>query len=261
MIAKIIAYGTDRAQARRRLIRAVEDTHIVGVMTNKLFLRQTLKNDQFARGEATTRFIGDNFPDGFRDPTPPSFELIALAAVLPADSGGAGWRSNAWTSHLTRLSLGAEKFCVTLFRSAQGWDVAAEGRHSVMRIERTADRVRFCCNNRVRTARYYIRGDSVELDTGDHQYHFLDVTYQAAVPVAGSAENTIRAPMSGMVVTVAVGTGDVVEPGGVLVVLEAMKMVHQIRAPAGGRIQSVRVVTGAHVAARDILITLQTGAL
>ena len=61
MIAKLIAYGDTRDEARQRLIRALDDTVIFGVPTNRAFLRAMLAHPAFAAGEATTAFIEDHF--------------------------------------------------------------------------------------------------------------------------------------------------------------------------------------------------------
>ena len=60
MIAKIIAYGAAREEARRRLIHGLEQTVAFGVTTNQAFLSPCLAHPVFARGEATTAFIANH---------------------------------------------------------------------------------------------------------------------------------------------------------------------------------------------------------
>src|SRR5699024_3611961 len=47
MLAKIIAYGHDRDDARRRLIRALDATAVFGLRTNIGFLRRLLASEEF----------------------------------------------------------------------------------------------------------------------------------------------------------------------------------------------------------------------
>ena len=68
--------------------------------------------------------------------------------------------------------------------------------------------------------------------------------------------NTVRAAMPGLVVSVAVRTGDVVAAGQALAVLEAMKMQNPVRAPRGGRIARVFVTAGALVEGGAPLVEL-----
>jgi geranyl-CoA carboxylase alpha subunit len=61
MIAKLIAHGDDRAQACRMLASAVQDSTLLGVNNNKLFLQNILRHPVFLAGEATTAFIEQHF--------------------------------------------------------------------------------------------------------------------------------------------------------------------------------------------------------
>jgi biotin carboxyl carrier protein len=63
--------------------------------------------------------------------------------------------------------------------------------------------------------------------------------------------------MPGRVVRLAVETGQKVEVGDVLLVLEAMKMENEIRAEAAGSVASVAVQAGASVAAGDTLLVIE----
>ena len=68
MIAKIIAYSPNsRAEAVKLLHRALSDTVIFGVKTNRSFLREICKTADFLSGNTTTHFIAKNFPAGFSE--------------------------------------------------------------------------------------------------------------------------------------------------------------------------------------------------
>ena len=58
MIAKVIAYGPDRATALARLDRALADTAILGLTTNIGFLRALIGRDDVRAGEMDTGLIG-----------------------------------------------------------------------------------------------------------------------------------------------------------------------------------------------------------
>ena len=76
-------------------------------------------------------------------------------------------------------------------------------------------------------------------------------------PKAGFAENVLRAPMPGLVVSVNVGVGDLVEEGQVVCVLESMKMQMAIHAPKAGRVEGVAVAANENVEKDAVLITLE----
>ncbi len=76
-----------------------------------------------------------------------------------------------------------------------------------------------------------------------------------------STEREVRAPIPGVILTVAVQPGASVTPGQELCVLEAMKMRNPICAGRAGIIQTVHVTAGKHVQHREVLMEFadQTG--
>ena len=121
MLAKIIAYGENREEARRRLVRAVEDSHLLGIKDNRAFLAAILRNDIFINGEATTAFIGEDFnDDASLKPLTAQAKEVALAATLFAvaknghqngnKNSGTGWQNNNVGSRVLKLSCEDEVF-------------------------------------------------------------------------------------------------------------------------------------------------------
>lgn len=75
-----------------------------------------------------------------------------------------------------------------------------------------------------------------------------------AAPAAGGPGNAVLAPIPGVIVSVAVKTGDTVTFGQELCLLEAMKMKNQIRANRAGTIAAVRVAPGDSVRHSQVLV-------
>ncbi|MBM3123224.1 MAG: acetyl-CoA carboxylase biotin carboxyl carrier protein subunit, partial [Chloroflexi bacterium] len=75
-----------------------------------------------------------------------------------------------------------------------------------------------------------------------------------AAPPPFNAEREVRAPIPGVILSVAVQPGASVTPGQELYVLEAMKMRNPISAGRAGIIQAVHVSPGAHVQHRQVLM-------
>jgi urea carboxylase len=57
MLAKLIAHGATREEARRRLATALNATRLHGIVTNLDFLRRIIASERFIKGASTTRFL------------------------------------------------------------------------------------------------------------------------------------------------------------------------------------------------------------
>lgn len=77
----------------------------------------------------------------------------------------------------------------------------------------------------------------------------------AAAPVPAGAE-TVKCPMPGKILSVAVTAGQAVKKGDLLCVLEAMKMQNEIYAPHDATVSEVRVAANQTVATGDALVVL-----
>jgi acetyl-CoA/propionyl-CoA carboxylase biotin carboxyl carrier protein len=58
LIAKLVAWGRDREEARRRMLRALDQYEVAGVPTTIPFHRYVLMHDDFVQGRITTPFVG-----------------------------------------------------------------------------------------------------------------------------------------------------------------------------------------------------------
>ncbi|MDQ6931231.1 MAG: carbamoyl phosphate synthase, partial [Candidatus Eremiobacteraeota bacterium] len=72
-----------------------------------------------------------------------------------------------------------------------------------------------------------------------------------------AAGNDVRSPMHGVVVELAVGTGDTVNTGQVVAVIEAMKMMNEVRAHKDGTVARVHATQGETVEAQAPLVTIE----
>src|SRR6267143_451148 len=111
MIAKIISHGATRDEARGKLIVGLEQLAAFGVTTNQGFLISCLRHPAFARGEATTAFIGRHRAELLAPRADEGADAAFAALVLYATSPHAPpWRSGrslAATFPLaTRIELG-----------------------------------------------------------------------------------------------------------------------------------------------------------
>ncbi len=88
----------------------------------------------------------------------------------------------------------------------------------------------------------------------DERRHAVRGMIGAGAAASGPVE--VKAPMPGLIVTVEVEPGAVVEKGQGLVVIEAMKMENELKAPAAGRVAEVRAESGRKVEKDETLLVI-----
>jgi geranyl-CoA carboxylase alpha subunit len=229
MIAKVIASGATREEARRRLIKALRDTVVLGPTTNRHFLIRLLEHPEFAAGQATTAFLGKR---SFAVPELTDEHWNAAASLLWQQSATRypanlrGWRNSNPEPTPFRLAVGDKE------RSLALTEACATAHPHV------------------------IDGNDIVIDFDGLTVRFQDRTYMPPASAAAGSDGRLRAPMDGRIVAIKVAAGDKVVRGQTLVVLEAMKIQHQLKAALDAQVESVAVQEGQQVANRTVLVTM-----
>lgn len=82
MLAKLIAYGNNRAEAIERLLRAINEYEVVGVKTTLSFGKFVLTHPDFTSGKFDTNFVAKNYlPEYLKAETEDEMEITALIAA------------------------------------------------------------------------------------------------------------------------------------------------------------------------------------
>jgi geranyl-CoA carboxylase alpha subunit len=271
MIAKVIAFGDDREQARRRLIRALEDCTVLGIPTNRAFLIDCLIHEKFADGSATTAFIETHFPAERLAHARPDSGVTALAAVLlyrhtqlDVPPLLADWRSTGPApvplllddgnarSRVAVTALGDNRYEVSL----------PDGTHTLAFVTTENGRVLYELDGLRQEAHYAFDGDTLHLAVGRITLRVEDRTLSSAAEThTGASDGRVLACMNGIVRAVHVRADEQVTRGQPLVILEAMKMEHVITAPMDGRVRKLTASIGKPVANRELLMELEPVAL
>jgi 3-methylcrotonyl-CoA carboxylase alpha subunit len=260
MIAKLIVWGADRAQALARLDAALRDTHIVGLSTNVAFLRRVVNSRAFAGADLDTALIERERDALFNTGALPleqaaagvaAHTLAAEAALEGADpwSRRDGWRIFGGARRRIELQVGKARHIAFLERlhdgalrltvGEQGWRFTAkslgEGRHDVLLGEQRL------------TLTVYAQGEKVAVfgAAGTLELQEIDPIAHAG---EGAAEGgRLTAPMPGKVIAFLAAAGDVVTSGQPLAVMEAMKMEHTLAAPRDGTVAELLYAVGDQV--------------
>ena len=92
MLSKLIAFAPTREQARRRLLRALDEYFVGGIRTNLALFRRILGDKRFIAGELSTGFLDRLLLEPFRSNGAGDEELRSVAAIAAAmfQNGGNG---------------------------------------------------------------------------------------------------------------------------------------------------------------------------
>ena len=255
MVAKVIAHGHSREEARRRLIRGLAGTTLLGVPNNRGFLLDVLRHDNFRDGAATTAFIPTHFPDPQRPQ--PDATARALAAVLLYRHGAReqiGWRPASPMAVAIDLRSGNMQYPCRVMAAADGYRVELGDEVVELTLSSIQDAwIRFESGGILQGAAFAFDGDDLHLDLAGVSHGFFESTPALASAKGRDGNGRLTAPMAGRIVAVRARVGDDVVKGQILVILEAMKMEHEIKAPGDGVLGSVLVATGDQVEPKQIL--------
>ncbi|MFJ4784389.1 acetyl/propionyl/methylcrotonyl-CoA carboxylase subunit alpha [Streptomyces sp. NPDC088794] len=250
MLAKVVAHAPTRAEAVRRLSGALENAVVHGPVTNRDLLVRSLRHKEFTTAQMDTGFY-DRHLTTLTEPAPdPHAPLAAALADAHGRSRfGGGWRNLASQPQLKRYAANGTEHEVQYRHTREG--LTADG---VRVVHADADLVVLEVDGvrrKFEVARY---GDQVYVNTTA-----LTALPRFPLPTAQLAPGSLVAPIPGTVVKIAEGlkVGAAVQAGDPLLWLEAMKMQHKIEAPVTGTLTALHAVTGQQVEPGSLLAVVQ----
>ncbi len=261
MIAKILARGATREEARARLVRAVSDARVVveGGMTNKGFLLDVLEHPEFRKGGIPTNWLDGT---GLAAAPKPAIEALIVAAIetyqlerqtvranffaaaargrpreIPPSSGAEFDLVYAGESYRLRLfAIGGWNYRVHLGERVLQVSLLEQGPYSGLLVIGE------------RRLQVLVSGSEVEMRVElDGRLH------RVLCDVGGK----VRAPSPALLIEVAVKPGQRVEAGARLGIFEAMKTETAFFAPVAGVVREVLARPGERVSAGDVILVIE----
>ena len=280
LLAKVVAHGGDRAEALRRLDRALGELTVLGVGTNAGFLRRLLHDGDVRAGTLDTGLVGRRLTALTPGPAPDHALIVAALHHLATleRTGGTGdvvrgsrtsarsvfdqpggWRIGdpAWT--VLRLRGAGTAATVRIRGTAREADVAV-GEVDPVRVRARTDGAVWRVEVAGRHRRYRVaeQGDVIWVGAaGDAWALRREERLEAARHAHAPAGGPVPAPMPGSVVAVEAREGEQVSTGQVLAVIEAMKMEHQVVAPVDGVVKDIAVRPGDQVDIEQVLLVVE----
>lgn len=276
MISKVIAYAENRDVAIDKLRLALDKYYIRGVGHNIAFLSDVLKSQRFKSGDISTKYIEEEYPDGFHGG---SLSLgawnIMIAVATTIHSCEVGRQSTisgkmnedaSAFSETWQVQLEGEVQSANFLMTQQGCDVITGG--VVYNVETL-----WAPGTPVFSAT--INGEEINVEV-EYLSDGYRLTYDGAseiVHVRNEREMALAAlmpekiptdmskyllcPMPGLVVSIDVKEGDEVKAGQKLCVIEAMKMENVLSADNDGKISKISAQAGGSMAVDEIIMEFE----
>ena len=273
MIAKLVTHANTRVEAIDAQADALDAFTIEGIRHNIPFLATIMQHPRWRAGKLSTGFIAEEFPRGF-ERTPPSGAIArAIAAVAAAIDHVLGERKRRISGQLNNAFMRERRRAIWLSGEEIHADVSHQGDVITVLFEDgrshvllpkwvpgmpvwtgTLDGVGVAMHVRMIPNGFELAYRGMEVKA--FVYTESEAHYARLMPVKklSGSEKSVRCPMPGLVVSLAVAEGQEVKAGETLAVVEAMKMENILRAERDGTIKTIRVKSGDSVAVDAVIM-------
>ncbi|WP_371398048.1 acetyl-CoA carboxylase biotin carboxylase subunit [Fretibacter rubidus] len=293
MIAKLCTWGEDRATAIGTMKDALDTFELDGIGHNIPFLQAVYDHDRFERGDITTAFIADEYPDGFEGASVNKGHVRKIAAICAlmhdisehraADISGAlpnheRHIPDVWAVDVRATESDAE--VEPMHYSADingdsglrtivmddGTDKAAlemevttawAPGHALVRAFVDNAPFNFRAERCAEGFRVWHRGCAYKVAVRSPRAAELAKLMPVKLPPDTS--NMLLCPMPGVIVKMLVAEGDTVEDGQALAVVEAMKMENTLRAEKRAVVAKIHCEAGDNLAVDEVIMDFSLG--
>lgn len=269
LIAKVIATGATRTEAISRMLNALDKMCVLGITTNKDFLKELLTNKSFVDGSFDTKLIENQYTGYKKANNSNALIEAAIAALLHAwnirkgretfSHSLNGWRNLFYQANRFELETADNKLKLDYtYRQNNRFNIQAEGRvYKVELIEVSANFVSCVIDNHRKTFFIAVNKDEVFVQARAEATQRFKQVPRFTEPGAAGIKGGYIAPMPGEIVKVLVSPGDVVKSGKGLLVMSSMKMETTIEAHSDGEVEEVFVSEKSFVQADTVLLKMK----
>ena len=269
LLAKVIAHGSTRDAAMRKLSYALRGLSIQGVQTNRDFLLRLLEHDNFLAGKVHTGFIAENQDALIKQENPALDRVAAMAAALYWQKQwqtsdelltniSPGYRNNPYRNPSLKLQIGQREIVVSWHHRANDiYEVSALGETNQVNIISFAQPdLRLSFDGRQINFRLTEAGDRLYLHSSSGSRTITRLPRHPEIQSA-TEHGAMTSTMPGQVAKIFVTVGQQVKAGDPLLILEAMKMEQTMRTAIDGIIETIHVKEGAVVGPGERLISIK----
>jgi len=270
MIAKVISYGQNRTEAIQKMLYALSNMPVLGITTNKDFLKQLLTHPAYIDGSFDTKLIEREFGGYKKEVSDAALHQAAIAALLYSwhnrsqkqvyNKSLNAWRNIPYQGQIYNVDYGGVQIQMEYW--VEG--VATLRIKILGLIEVTAQLVDVGINTISVTIDNHLLKFVIAINAEEIFVHHpqagalkLKEVPRFVLPGSTIAKGDYIAPMPGEIVKVLVKPGDMVKSGKGLLVMSSMKMETTIEAHTDGEVQEVFVAEKSFVEANSVLLKVK----
>jgi len=283
MIAKLCTWGEDRGIAIKTMKDALDMFELDGIGHNIPFLQAVYDHDRFERGDITTAFIADEYPDGFEGAEVNAGHMRKIAAVCAlmhditehraAEISGSlpnherhipdEWAVNIGETNFT-ADINGETGLRTIVMDNPDEDKAAIEMEVLINwtpgqelVGAFIDNSGFNFKARKCSEGYRVWHRGCEFKVAVRTPRGAELAKLMPVKVAPDTSNLLLCPMPGVIVSILAEAGQEVQDGQALAVIEAMKMENTLRAEKKCVIKSINAKAGDNLAVDAVIMEFE----
>ena len=284
MIAKLCTWGEDRGIAIKTMKDALDTFELDGIGHNIPFLQAVYDHDRFERGDITTAFIAEEYPDGFEGAPVNSGHTRKLAAICAlmhdisehraAEISGTLpnharhipdlWAVQIGDRHYT-ADINGESGLRTIImddpeedKAAIEMEVMTSWTPGQFQVRATIDNEPFNFQAKKCEQGYQVWHRGCEFKVAVRTPRGSELAKLMPVKVAPDTSNLLLCPMPGVIVSVMVEEGQEVQDGQALAIVEAMKMENTLRAEKKSVVLKINAKAGDNLAVDDVIMEFET---
>jgi propionyl-CoA carboxylase alpha subunit len=279
MIAKLVTHGPSRAAAIEAQSNALDAFYIDGIRHNIPFLSALMHHPRWRKGDLSTGFIAEEFPQGFSAREPEGNAARRIAAVGAAIDHVLGERKRKISGQLTGRAVSRERRrAVWLARQEIPLDIAREGEAIAVRFVEPSgalgqphhlvsawkpgegvwhgmiDGLPITVQVRAMPNGFRLAHQGFEVPVSVFTEGEANAARLMPVNTSTDTGKKLLCPMPGLVISIDVAEGQDVKAGETLAVVEAMKMQNVLRAERDGIVKSIHAKPGATLAVDALIL-------
>ena len=275
MIAKLCTWSTNRKKAISAMENALDRFEIEGIGHNLPFLSAVMGHTRFKSGNITTAFIDEEYPDGFEgvNPSDDILDVLSVTALIITrmKMQRISARDSTFDNPVPRednlvTRIARKNTNVTISDVKDGYKISFEKKsfEASIKYELGGTLAELSINGNQHAVKvtpviggYLLRLRGVEQVVKVMNSRIAELSDLMPDKLPADTSKFLLCPMPGLMVSIMVSEGDIIEEGQSLAMVEAMKMENVLRAEKPGKVSKISVAEGDSLAVDEIIMEFE----